>query len=141
MPEIPTITHATRPGGPTGLDATGTPKQASNDTLISLAKEYGVPWEAIAQATFETTDPAAIAVQLRDQGFGVLVGNDWLMAPGLNVTIPKGEQAPGDQYKYPVWAKAGAAAGLGLLAAWIFQKFMKDEEEDEPEAPTVEQVD
>ncbi len=131
--------HITRPGGPTGLDRTGQPKEASSDTLASLAKEYGVPWQAIAEATFESTDPNQIANMLRDEGFGVSVSGYWLMAPGLQVQIPLvGKDGKSLTEKKPAgipgWVKVLGLGALGAVGVWAISAMTGSKrDEDEPD--------
>lgn len=137
-------THVTREGGPMGLDPKGQPKQASSDTLVSLANEYGVPWTAIAMATFESTDPVVIANMLRDEGFGVSVDGHWLMSPGLHVKIPTigpdGKPFKSEGFKIPTWAKVAGVGVLGAGLIWVVatlaggsSKREEDDPDDEPE--------
>ena len=132
--------HVTRPGGPMGLDSQGTPKQASADTLHSLAKEFNVPWRDIATLTFDTTDVVKIAEMLKTEGFGVSVstpkGDLWLMSPGLQVKIPKEPLAKSKSAPLPTWARGLLLAGAGAAVVWLFSMFSsdgKDEPEDEPD--------
>lgn len=115
--------HVTRSGGPMGLDPKGQPKEASADTLLSLANQYGVPWKEIATATFGTTNATAIAEMLKDENFGVSVDGHWLMSPGLQVKVPLigkdgkpfGEKKTG----IPTWAKVLGLGAVGALGVWL----------------------
>lgn len=114
--------HVTRPGGPTGLDRKGQPAESSIDTIATLAKEYGVPWQAIAEATFDTIDPVKIAEMLRDEGFGVSVSGHWLMSPGLQVKIPlvgkDGKALTAKKTGIPGWVKVLGLGALGAVGVW-----------------------
>lgn len=136
---VPTETfkvHITRPGGPTGLDRKGQPAESSIDTIASLSKEYGVPWQAIANATFDTVDPVKIAEMLRDEGFGVSVSGHWLMSPGLQVKIPlvgKDGKALTATKKtgIPGWVKVLGLGALGAVGVWAISALTGDEPDDE----------
>ena len=127
------MVHITRPGGKQGLDSKGNPKESSADTLLSLAKEYGVRWQDIAQATFDTTDSNKIEVMLRDEGYGVAINNHWYMVPGLQVKIPVGADgkpvSPSNPpvAKIPAWAKWLGLAAAGAAGLWALDHFTGDE--------------
>lgn len=86
------ITHMARPGGAVGTDLQGKQKRASVDSLESIGREYGVPWEQVAVATFGTAAPAQLGGQkagLIAQAGGVKLPSGWWALPeGFEVRVP-----------------------------------------------------
>jgi LysM domain-containing protein len=64
-----------------------------DETLANLGEKFGIPWEAIAEATMGTSNPKEINDWLANNGGRKLPSGYWAFTPGQEIIIP----APADQ--------------------------------------------